>query len=247
MANEKVRFKTGSKENINNITKSAGTVYFATETNDNVTDGYIYFDKDNSTRVLMGRKAEIAEYDSNGHIIANTYVASVVYDGTTSPTQYVIANFRNGANQLSTVNFPAAGSSSAGVITTGTQTIAGAKTLTGALTSSGGATFSNVNFNYSGIESATANATRAVWFADSSKVGKPVYNNNFTYNPSTNTLTVANLSGTATKAISDGRDQNIADNYIKSISADGSTLTITKGNNTSTTQTISSMTIRRWT
>ena len=246
MANEKVRFKTGSKQNIDTTAKSAGTVYFATETTGTTTDGYIYFDKDNNTRILMGRKAEIAEYDTHGHVIAETYVASVTYDGTTSPTTKVITHFRNGANQESTVDFPAAGASSAGVITIGTQTIAGAKTLTGALTSSGGATFSNKNFNYSGIENATANSTRAVWFADSSQVGKPVYNNNFTYNPATGTLTATKLAGTADKAISDGENQNIAANYIKSVTASGSTLTITKGNNTETTQTISSMTIRRW-
>lgn len=251
MANEKVKFKYGNKNNITEIAKSAGTVYFATETINNITDGYIYFDKDSSTRVLMGRKAEIATYDAAGHEIAGTYIASVTYDGTSDASTKVISNFRNGNDQAATANFPAAGASSAGVITTGAQTIAGAKTLTGALTSSGGATFSNVNFNYSAIESASANADRAIWFADSTKIGKPVYNNNFKYNPSTGVLTVGSITGTAAKATADASNQVITTTYIKnvvpSVSEGNSVLTITWGNDNSTSTAITTSTIRRWT
>lgn len=54
-------------------------------------------------------------------------------------------------------------------------------------------------FTYSGIESASANADRVIWFSDSNAIGRPVYNHNFKYNPSTGTLTVKSISGSATK------------------------------------------------
>lgn len=54
-------------------------------------------------------------------------------------------------------------------------------------------------FTYSGIESASANVSRVIWFSDADAIGRPVYNNNFKYNPSTGTLTVKSISGSATK------------------------------------------------
>ena len=50
-------------------------------------------------------------------------------------------------------------------------------------------------FNYSGIETATANSARPVWFAYDGRNGTPCVNTNFTYNPSTNVLKVGALSG----------------------------------------------------
>ena len=64
-----------------------------------------------------------------------------------------------------------------------------ANTVSGATTFSGSVTISNSSLIYSGIQSATGNAARSVWFADSTYVGKPVYNSDFTYNPSTGILT----------------------------------------------------------
>jgi hypothetical protein len=60
-------------------------------------------------------------------------------------------------------------------------------------------------FLYSGIDSGTTNVARPVWFAsaDSSGTvtnGTPAVSKSLTYNPSTDTLTVANLSGNATSA-----------------------------------------------
>lgn len=54
-------------------------------------------------------------------------------------------------------------------------------------------------FTYSGIESASANVSRVIWFSDADAIGRPVYNNNFKYNPSTGTLTVKSISGSAAK------------------------------------------------
>lgn len=55
-------------------------------------------------------------------------------------------------------------------------------------------------FTYTGIEVASANSARNVWFSDSNAVGRPVYNNNFKYNPSTNVLTVGSITGSAATA-----------------------------------------------
>lgn len=49
------------------------------------------------------------------------------------------------------------------------------------------------------FENATANASRNVWFSDSEIRNKPVYNDNFKYNPVTQVLTT-NISGTAALA-----------------------------------------------
>ena len=46
----------------------------------------------------------------------------------------------------------------------------------------------DAEFNYSGIGAGSADAYRVVWFADSTAKGKPVYDNDFMYNPSTNVL-----------------------------------------------------------
>lgn len=120
--------------------------------------------------------------------------------GTTSTTNYVIQLYDlNGAiiaeNTNATLNgkitIPAATASIAGLITTGTQTLAGVKTFSGGVTvsASGG-------FNYTGMQAGTSNADRIVWFSDSSAVGKPVYDNDFKYNPSTNTLKLGNITAT---------------------------------------------------
>lgn len=60
------------------------------------------------------------------------------------------------------------------------QNVAGSKTFTG-------------NFEYSAIEEANQNAYRSIWFSDNTKKGKPVYDNDFKYNPNTNVLDVKTL------------------------------------------------------
>ena len=71
-------------------------------------------------------------------------------------------------------------------------------------------------FNYSSIQSGSSNADRNVWFSTSGSRGTPCFNDNFKYNPSTNTLTVGNIIGnatTATKATQDENGKNIASTY----------------------------------
>lgn len=105
----------------------------------------------------------------------------------------------------------------------GDTTITGIKTFS---TSSG--------FNYSGIENATSNADRNVWFSHASKIGTPCYNDSFKYNPSTNVLTVGSITGLAAKATGDKNGLDIT-NYIKGLSISGKVITYTKGDNTTGT------------
>lgn len=233
-----VKFKSGNKSNIATTTTAIekGTVYFAIEDDEN---GSIYFDKDGTHRILMGEKhsatADIAISDSLGQDITETYITDINFDGTTN-TAKVTATLTHGDGSTFTRDLPNAGAATAGIINTGAQTIAGNKTFTGALSSSGGATFSNSSFNYSGIESANGNAARVVWFSDSSTIGKPVYDNDLTYNPSTNTLKTTNFDGLATRATADGNGANIADTYISEIVSTPSQhkLTYTTGSGAST-------------
>lgn len=80
-------------------------------------------------------------------------------------------------------------------------------TLTsGNLTVGGLSTFSNSayftgagGFIYSGMQSSDENASTPVWFSQNGITGRPVYDNDFRYNPSTNTLTVGTINITGTK------------------------------------------------
>ena len=49
-------------------------------------------------------------------------------------------------------------------------------------------------FVYSGMEEANTNANRTIWFSDNSTQGKPVYDNDFKYNPVSNVLDVKKLN-----------------------------------------------------
>ncbi len=61
-------------------------------------------------------------------------------------------------------------------------------------TMTGAYTFNSANgFNYSGIGVSETNSSRPVWFSSDGTVGRPVYNNNFQYNPGLNKLSTGNL------------------------------------------------------
>ena len=132
------------------------------------------------------------------------------------------------------ITIPTASATKAGVISTGAQTITGAKTIdtNGSLTINGAE-----GFNFAGISASTANAAKPVWFSSNGKTGTPVYDNDFTYNPSTNTLKATNFDGTASKATADGSGANIRTTYMKyplSMSATN-VITMTRGDGTTST------------
>ena len=107
-------------------------------------------------------------------------------------------------------------------------TVTGATTFSGAAAFSGGVTFSSKSFNYSGIEEATANANRNIWFSDSGTIGKPCYNNNLKYNPYTDVLTVGSITGNAATATT---ATNLASK--PSLAGSGNAITVTAGGQTS--------------
>ena len=81
---------------------------------------------------------------------------------------------------------------------------------------SGNATTATTASRVSGTAGAT-NADRHVWFSDSVTETIRNYDDDFKYNPNTNTLTVANLAGnaaTATKATQDGSGNTITSTYV---------------------------------
>lgn len=67
-------------------------------------------------------------------------------------------------------------------------------------------------FNYSSIQSGSSNANRNVWFSTSTSRGTPCLNDNFKYNPSTNTLTVGNITGNAATATTSGKADTLGIN-----------------------------------
>lgn len=99
----------------------------------------------------------------------------------------------------------------------------------------GGVRFEKPYFNYSGIETGTTNQDRVVWFADVSYKGKPVYNDNFTYNPSTKILTVGAISGVANGGVS-GKLSINGKIYNGSSSVDVGTIGIGNGGTGATTK-----------
>ena len=220
--------------------KSKGQVYFAyknvgTAEKPSYT-GAIYMDAPiggAQTRVKMTANADIADKainDSNGNSILSTYLKSL---GFTDDGKQIILIKGSGNNQTK-IALPIASATKAGIVTTDAQTFGGTKTF-----ATVNATNLNVtgasSFNYSGIGPGTADATSPVWFADNYANGKPVVNTNFTYNPATQTLTVANLAGTADKANKDAGGQDIRGTYIKSISIDKNIMTIMKGSGATST------------
>lgn len=223
--------------------KSKGQVYFAyknvgTAEKPSYT-GAIYMDAPiggAQTRVKMTANADIANKainDSNGNNILSTYLQSL---GFTDDGKQVVLIKGSGNNQTK-IALPIASATKAGIVTTDAQIFGGTKTFATVNATNLNVTGSS-GFNYSGIETATENKARPVWFAYAGVDGKPVVNTNFTYNPSTQTLTVANLAGTADKANKDASGQEIRGTYIKNISVNGTTLTITKGSNATSTITL---------
>lgn len=221
-------------------TKTEGQVYFAyknvgTAEKPSYT-GAIYIDTPiggTQTRVKMTANADIADKafnDSAGLSIRDTYLSSLGYTDDGKQTILI----KGSGNNQTKIALPIASATKSGIVTTDAQSFGGTKTFVTINSNSLTVTGSG-SFNYSGIGSGTADAVRPVWFSDNSANGKPVVNTNFTYNPATQTLKIANLSGTAEKATSDGNGQNIRNTYIKDITINNNAMTITKGSGATST------------
>jgi len=185
--------------------------------------------------------ADIAIYDSLNQEIISTYLADFTISNNNKDK--VVISLKDGQGHvLRSRDIPAASTTTAGVITANTtiQTITGPKVIdaNGSLEMKGNLTVSKSSgFNYTGIETGSSAGARPVWFSYLGANGKPVVNNNFTYDPSTKTLTVENITGTVTSAIKDGLDQEITATYIKygtpafNVTSSTGTFDYTDGNN----------------
>ena len=164
-------------------------------------------------------ESDKATSDGIGQNIADTYIAKLLTTHTTANqgTQFsFVGQDGNGSNNANEITITGATASKAGLITTGTQTLTGVKTFDG----NGGITITGASkFVYSGIESGTSAGARPVWFSYLNRNGTPVYNTNFTYDPSTNQLNVGTLNATN---IIEG-STNISSKYLVDLKQEAST------------------------
>lgn len=183
--------------------------------------------------------------DGQGNNIYTTYLSDLT--STNNASIFTIQGIKkNGGNSPTTITINGATTEKAGLMTAEEQSFAGEKEFTDTTTFSGAS-----GFEYSGIESATSNSARVVWFAHASKKGTPVYHNDFTYNPGTKTLTVGKITGTITKATGDGQGNEIYSTYLSDVASsnDGTTFNIwgltKKGGDSPTTVTIKGATTEK--
>lgn len=228
-----IKFLKGEEKSLP-AAKTEGQVYFAyknvgTAEKPSYT-GAIYIDTPiggTQNRIKMTANADIADKafnDSAGLSIRDTYLSSLGYTNDGKQTILI----KGSGNNQTRIALPIASTTKSGIVTTDAQSFGGTKTFT-TIKSTNLTVTGSSGFNYSGIKTATESKARPVWFADSSGNGKPVINTNFTYNPATQTLSVANLSGTADKANKDNAGNDIRSTYISNITVNGTTLTFTKG------------------
>ena len=235
---DKLRFLTGKYEDLANKAVTRGQVYFAIDGN----DGKIVFDAPitatTTQRIIMSNKVDFAnqaQSDSAGNEFISKYPYS--FTTTSTGTSFQINIFAQNGDQISSspITVPVASSTAAGIITNAAQDITGTKTF-----KTGLVVDASSGFNYSGIESGTSNSARPVWFAYAGTNGKPVYNTNFTYNPSTKTLKADKLDGLAAKATADGAGNIFISKYPYTLALDSEqTSIIIKAQNSDTLFTLS--------
>ena len=206
-----------------------------------VTDGTVTattFSGDLSGNATSATTATSATYDSGSNEIESTYIKSISYSGNSATNAAGTAitagsaglvTMLKGDDTPSKIDIPAATASVAGLVNNGSQTWAGTKTFSTGVTISSG-TSTKAVFNYSDIQAGTSDSARPVWFAWAGQNGTPVIDNDFTYNPSSNTLTATNFNGLATKATGDAQGNPIISNYASSLTLSGSTLTLKSKN-----------------
>lgn len=237
-----IKFLKGEEKSLP-AAKTEGQVYFAyknvgTAEKPSYT-GAIYIDTPiggTQNRIKMTANADIADKafnDSAGLNIRDTYLSSLGYTDDGKQTILI----KGSGNNQTRIELPIASTTKSGIVTTDAQSFGGTKTFT-TINSNNLTVTGSSGFNYSGIKTATESKARPVWFADNSGYGKPVVNTNFTYNPATQTLKVANLSGTADKANKDNAGNDIRSTYISNITINNDIMTITKGSGATSTLSI---------
>lgn len=180
----------GTNDSTNNYlqliaTQSNGTETIAAQWDElgNVNyKGQAHFDLGTTNTTAADRKFTIQGSSSNKLSLSSTGIQAY-----------------NSSNITSTLNLQYYG---------GTLEIGSTSTATAARNFYGTFDFKSSNgFTYSGISTASDDAARPIWFSYNGVTGRPVYNNDFKYNPSTNTLSIGtgtlsatNYSGNASTA-----------------------------------------------
>jgi predicted acyltransferase (DUF342 family) len=204
---------------------------------------------------LLGTWKSAIYYDTQGQRIKvsggggggssaneNLFAHTIHFDGVTSSGTTVVTTLRNiNKTDYYNINFPAASDTSAGIITTDTQTLTGDKIFNanGSLTIQ-----KNNGFNYSGLSQSSDDVARTVWFSHADHPGIPVKHDGFKINPAskdawtailTNTsdktasatgytkLIVDVVQGIAAEAYADDKGNQISKKYMNKIEFDGST------------------------
>lgn len=222
MAN--VYFTTGAESSMSNTgtinpARKAGQIIFTIDSNNH---GAIWYDKDASTRVKMTYSADIAEKankDNLGNVIHTTYFSEV--EGTTAADKYTLSFNNPNDTLVQSIDIPSATNQAAGLISTGLQNIAGAKTFDTSISTPTLTVTGAGGLLYSGIQTGTTDVARVIWFADATHKGKPVQNDNFTYNPYSSTLFVKNIALTNKMSTSDNTNSSYSGDNAASIITPG--------------------------
>lgn len=202
--------------------------------NETVSQNFLYIRKHASTiPTLASDWNYVFRVDKDGNAYVNnlyvngTSIATMISDGVDGGAYLPTSGGTVSGNVTITGTLTATASKAIGDkngsdITTTYHKLAGSNTNTATNTFSGANTFSKTGgFIYSGIENGTSAGNRPVWFSYLGTTGRPVYNNNFQYNPSTNVLTVGSITGnaatatSATKATQDASGNVITETYAK--------------------------------
>lgn len=209
----------------NNVTKEAillngyGNASFPGDVTANLFIGDLRGNADTATR---------AEQDKVGMDIQTTYLASIAEHISNGET-YAIKGVTGAGEIKCIVEVPNANDVTAGIITTGEQTLTGKKIFD----KKGGIEITGIDaFNYSGIQVSSDNYDTTIWFSQAANKGIPVTDGAFTYNAHERLLKVRNISGDyeifpnffgtniqgiITNAKNDELDNNIVQHYVVSL------------------------------
>lgn len=146
-------------------------------------EGSMYVDIDKDNRIKINMHADMASMDDQHQSITGTYIKDIALKNGAAAPYYELKYGNNMVSDATHAPLPIASAANAGILTADKANV---QVLTGPkkIDANGSLEVSKTGgFNYSGIDSGTANKNRAIWFSDSGFKGKPVTNSNFIYNP----------------------------------------------------------------
>lgn len=146
-------------------------------------EGSMYVDIDKNNRIKINMHADMASMDDQHQSITGTYIKDIALKNGAAAPYYELKYGNNIVSDATHAPLPIASAANAGILTAdkvNVQVLTGPKKID----TNGSLEISKTGgFNYSGLDSGTANQNCAIWFSDSVFKGKPVTNSNFIYNP----------------------------------------------------------------